>query len=414
MNQQAIEAEMSVIGSCLLGATAEVATILEERHFGRPAHKLMYACLLDLMDEGKPDDASLFLARLAAKDLLEVVGGQEYIISVCEFVHSPKNAKFYAEAVREFWFRREIGKLGKLAETWEVPILQESAEHLFREMALGINAPIGRRLGTIGTGKPRIGVPTGFEGIDSQTTWGGLAKGQQTCVSAYQKGGKTSFMVSLALNIAKGGRVVFATFADLDGEGLEERALRQMSGWGFQPSGPDAIDYHEARTQLREELNIEVYDPLKDRAPKDLESFHSWLRMEHRKEPIVCVIADYAQKLRSKTVPVHDFYTQGHVCAEMVDDMARELFIPYVIGSQVTPGTNGGVEITKGNRVWEENTSLLLRLRRFTDEERAKVDEEYRGINNLSAIDLVWQRFGPSDQRIWSIWNERKVRFEEL
>lgn len=273
------------------------------------------------------------------------------------------------------------------------------------------------RSGSIGEfvthGRPK-GVPSGFAFIDGNTTTGGFPNGQMSVVSAYTGGGKSSFMLQAAYNMAKSGnRPCYVTFADLTGENIFDRLVKNLSGWygGDEPSDQMlAEQWHAARSEVRS-LSIHVHDVSDLRHGRDIEAFSEWLTT--RKDEFDIVLCDYGQEIRSNGG--RSDYEHAELVSAELRWLASRTLLPIVVGSQTTPGKEGALEITKGSRVWEERAGLLLRLKVLDDDARLKVpDPEYRGVKGLATAKIAKNRFGKSGLAEYWQWNDAYARFEEL
>ena len=78
---QDIPAEQSVLGGMLLSkdAIADVVEALQGPDFYRPAHQVIFDCILDLYGRGEPADAITVAAELNRTDQLSKMGGAVYL-----------------------------------------------------------------------------------------------------------------------------------------------------------------------------------------------------------------------------------------------------------------------------------------------------------------------------------------------
>ena len=78
---QDIPAEQSVLGGMLLSkdAIADVVEALAGPDFYRPAHQVIFDCILDLYGRGEPADAITVAAELNRTDQLSKMGGAVYL-----------------------------------------------------------------------------------------------------------------------------------------------------------------------------------------------------------------------------------------------------------------------------------------------------------------------------------------------
>ena len=76
-----LEAEEAVLGAVLAAGRllGEVAAVLEEADFYRPAHRAIWRALLRLADRGQPTDPVTVLGELADSGELADVGGGPFL-----------------------------------------------------------------------------------------------------------------------------------------------------------------------------------------------------------------------------------------------------------------------------------------------------------------------------------------------
>lgn len=120
-----------------------------------------------------------------------------------------------------------------------------------------------------------------------------------------------------------------------------------------------------------------IYDAAESDLGTSTEAFVSWCKAEHIKKKIQFICVDYAQELVSSQIRGFDEYATAATCSKLLNQLARQLKVPIIIGSQITKGKDGGTTITKGSRVWEERAGWVLTIGE---------DKEY--------IESTYSRFG--------------------
>jgi replicative DNA helicase len=109
-----LEAEEAVLGAILASGRllAEVAGLLEEGDFYRPAHRTVWRAMLRLADRGQPTDPVTVLGTLDDSRELADVGGGPFLHTLLEAVPTVANAGHYAQLVAETARRRRVIDLG--------------------------------------------------------------------------------------------------------------------------------------------------------------------------------------------------------------------------------------------------------------------------------------------------------------
>ena len=142
-----LEAEEAVLGAILASGRllAEVAAVLEEADFYRPAHRAIWRAMLRLTDRGQPTDPVTVLGELDHTGELADVGGGPFLHTLVEAVPTVANAGHYAQLVAETARRRRVIDLGiRLAHSDADPAV---LAHLAGELADTTAAPRRARLG---------------------------------------------------------------------------------------------------------------------------------------------------------------------------------------------------------------------------------------------------------------------------
>jgi replicative DNA helicase len=140
-----LEAEEAVLGAVLAAGRllAEVAAVLEEVDFFRPAHRTIWRAMLRLADRGQPTDPVTVLGELDHTGELAEVGGGSFLHTLTEAVPTIANAGHYAGLVAETARRRRVIDLGiRLAHSDADP---EYLAHLAGELADTTTAARGER-----------------------------------------------------------------------------------------------------------------------------------------------------------------------------------------------------------------------------------------------------------------------------
>jgi replicative DNA helicase len=130
-----LEAEEAVLGAVLASGRllGEVAAVLEEADFYRPAHRAIWRALLRLADRGQPTDPVTVLGELDDSGELADVGGGPFLHTLVQAVPTVANAAHYAGLVADTARRRRVIDLGiQLAHSEADPAV---LAHLAGELA---------------------------------------------------------------------------------------------------------------------------------------------------------------------------------------------------------------------------------------------------------------------------------------
>ena len=111
---QDLDAEMALLGSMMMSrdVIGEVLPIIgrsDSTWFYLPAHQKLFEVLIDMYDDpGKAIDLIVVSDELRRRDLLDFIGGQEYMIQLAESFAEWANAEHYAKIVRDKGMLRDL------------------------------------------------------------------------------------------------------------------------------------------------------------------------------------------------------------------------------------------------------------------------------------------------------------------
>ncbi|MGY1763638.1 replicative DNA helicase [Geodermatophilus sp. SYSU D00779] len=208
---QDVAAEQSVLGGMLLSkdAIADVVEVLHGNDFYRPAHQVIYDCILDLYGRGEPADAITVAAELNRTDQLSKMGGAVYLHTLIQSTPTAANAGYYAAIVAEQAVLRRLVEAGTRVvqlgygaaggkgdvddivdraqqEIYDVTEKRMSEDYSRLEDVL---QPTMDELDAIASrGGTARGVPTGIRDLDELTN--GLQAGQMVVIAARPGVGK--------------------------------------------------------------------------------------------------------------------------------------------------------------------------------------------------------------------------------
>ena len=130
-----LEAEEAALGAILASGRllGEVAALLEEADFYRPAHRSIWRAILRLADRGQPTDPVTVLGELDHSGELADVGGGPFLHTLVEAVPTVASAAHYAHLVADTARRQRVIDLGiRLAHSDADPAV---LAHLAGELA---------------------------------------------------------------------------------------------------------------------------------------------------------------------------------------------------------------------------------------------------------------------------------------
>ena len=105
-----LEAEQALLGSILVNNDIidEISTIVNSKIFYDPAHVKIYDVIQNLNNKGMIANPITLKNFFEKDNMLDEVGGTEYLVKLTRFSGSTKQAIDYARVIHEMYLRREV------------------------------------------------------------------------------------------------------------------------------------------------------------------------------------------------------------------------------------------------------------------------------------------------------------------
>lgn len=238
-----IDAEQSVIGSCLLDRDiiVRLAPQLSATDFLRDAHRVIWDGMTALYIGRVPIDMVTLSDELRRAGVLDRAGGESYLAELMAATPTAYHAEYYAGIVREASVRRRLIAASKAiaGAAWDEAL--DLTDVLTRaEKAVDAAASAAGRteylsLGDVMTAlyqnldNPTARVtPTGVVPLDRVI--GGVLPGQLVVVAARPGSGKTALAVQIGNQQARRGTAVGFISLEMDAGEVGERLIAMHSG----------------------------------------------------------------------------------------------------------------------------------------------------------------------------------------
>jgi replicative DNA helicase len=360
---QNTEAEVSVLGSVLITASALAAIQIDVRlrpeDFYLPKHQLVYRAMLRLDDLSQPVDALTVCADLDRNSELEEAGGTTYVHSLPSSVPSAAHARNYAQIVKEQAQLRRLlsalrdaqekvftyaGPPRELLDQTESAIYQVAHDETQSELMKledVLHAEIDKLEELSKHGVSLTGTPSGFRDLDEIT--GGFQGGNLIVLAGRPSMGKSAFALNMAENAALGtgmegrGPVPVALFSL---EMSQVEIAHRMLGSQAKISG-DALRKGQVKSDWRRVLQASEklskaplwIDDSSDLGIHELRA--KVRRLKGRVPELGLVIVDYLQLMRADESIENRVLQIGHM-SRGLKLLARELNIPVMALSQLS------------------------------------------------------------------------------
>jgi len=437
MPPNAIEAEMSLLGSLFIepSVMADVLLVLRSgEDFFDSANGRIFDVLLELYDRHSTFDIVHVHQSMSDRDLLEAVGGLEYLVELAQSVPTAANAVHYARLVRQkAAIRALINAAGDIlhdaytnAENAD-DVLEQAEQRIYQiaqqseqTHAQGMDQLVIEVLRVIEDNDGRLitGVPSGFADLDEMTQ--GLQPGEMLILAARPSMGKTAFALNLAEQMAMAGNPVVIFSLEMGRHQLVQRLLAARS----------CVDSQKIRRGM---LNREDWQQLRSAcgdlhdAPMFIDDTPGLSLMQMRakarrlcfKHGIKAIIIDYMQ-LMSSGRRAESRQVEISEISRGIKAMARELSVPVICLSQL----NRAAEQREGHRPRmsdlresgsiEQDADVVMMLHREEYYHQSDPDWKLHNPDRVGVAELILakQRNGPTGT-VYLTWAAEITRFRD-
>jgi replicative DNA helicase len=352
-----IEAEKSLIGSVFwsYGALQKACEEVEKEHFYLDSNSIVFEIIEGLYEDKKPVDINTVATELISKNLLNKIGGMEYLNELINSVATGANIEYYINTVLEKYTSRKMIEVAtniiKDANNPDIPINQavEQAEKNilnvsktrktseFRSVQ-DVLVKAQEDLEKLSQNKGKVtGLTTGLIDLDNLTN--GFSPTQLVIIAARPAVGKTAFALNIACAAAKNTKKNIAIFSlEMPAEQLIMRmisSLGQVDNKKLQTGKMENEDWrrvNEAISQLAD-TNIYFHDAGGITAG---EIKAKCRRLSTQGEGLGLVIIDYLQLIDSSAKYSGSRQQEVSEISRNLKTMALELEVPVIALSQLS------------------------------------------------------------------------------
>ena len=348
-----VDLEKTILGAILLDFKAlnRVDGILTPKKFFDPRNELVMQSVLKLKNENLPIDILTVTQTLRKNKELTSAGGPAYIAELTSRVSSTANLEVWALSLTEMYLKREIAKsAARMAELALSPendpfdlYNQFSTEltDLIRDNLKGQSSHVSTitpetSLSIEGREKTGVsGTPTGIRSIDG--VLGGHQKSDLVYVAARPGMGKTSFALSVLINIAKTGKAVAFFSLEMSRVQIVFRMASILSGINAEMLAKHRLD-RETKVkyyQIVDELNaLPIY--IDDQAALTIHDIKTRVRTLREKHKIEAVFIDYVQLISAPKNKTANREQEVSAISRGLKLIAKENDLPVIALAQLS------------------------------------------------------------------------------
>ncbi len=436
-----LEAEQALLGSILVNNDIidEVANIINPTSFYDPAHTKIYEVIEILNNKGMIANPITLKNYFEKDDMLEEVGGTEYLVKLTRFSSSTKQAIDYAKVIHEMYLRRELVLISddlnhetlntkdsnaeKIIEKTEKSLFDLAERGSFSQSFLKFNQALDQtiEMATLAmkNDKGIVGVPTGLTDLDEKL--GGLHKSDLVILAGRPSMGKTALATNIAYHAAQQimsrqekSSVAFFSL-EMSSEQLSTRILSEQARIKSDDIRRGKVTEEEINRYIETSRNIYNLPLYIDETPAiTIATLSNRARRIKRLFGLSLVVVDYIQLMRASNLLRNDGRVQEiSEITQGLKALAKELGVPVLALSQLSRAVeqrddkqpqladlreSGSIEQDADvvMFVYREEYYLERKQPKLGSIEHAEWQSKMNDVNGLADIILGKQRHGPT------------------
>jgi len=437
-----IEAEQALLGSILVNNDIidEVANLVSSNIFYDPAHVKIYEVIESLNNKGMIANPITLKNFFEKDDMLNEVGGTEYLVKLTRFSGSVKQAIDYAKIIHEMYLRRELVQISdKLSsDTLNANAQEQNAENIiesaekslfdlaergsFTQSFLKFNQALDQtiEMATLAMKNDQgiVGVATGLTDLDEKL--GGLHKSDLVILAGRPSMGKTALATNIAYNAAQNilkrqekSSIAFFSL-EMSSEQLSTRILSEQARIKSDDIRRGKVTEEEVNRYIETSRNIYNLPLFIDETPAiTIATLSNRARRIKRLFGLSLVVVDYIQLMRAASNKNEGRVQEISEITQGLKALAKELSVPVLALSQLSRAVeqrddkqpqladlreSGSIEQDADvvMFVYREAYYLERKQPKLGSIEHAEWQSKMNDVNDLADIILGKQRHGPT------------------
>ena len=437
-----IEAEQALLGSILINNDIidEISSILNSTTFYDPAHIKIYEVIENLNARGMIANPITLKNYFEKDNMLNEVGGTEYLVKLTRFSSSTKQAVDYAKVIHEMYLRRELVQISDTlsSETFNASADNQNAESIientekslfqlaergsFSQSFMQFNKALDQtiEMATLAMQNDQgiVGVPTGLNDLDEKL--GGLHKSDLIILAGRPSMGKTALATNIAYNAAKnilkrGEKSSVAFFSlEMSSEQLSTRILSEQARIKSDDIRRGKVTEEEINRYIETSRNIYDLPLYIDETPAiTISTLSNRARRIKRLFGLSLIVVDYIQLMRAVSGKNEGRVQEISEITQGLKALAKELSVPVLALSQLSRAVeqrddkqpqladlreSGSIEQDADvvMFVYREEYYLERKQPKLGSIEHAEWQSKMNDVNGLADIILGKQRHGPT------------------
>jgi len=436
-----LEAEQALLGSVLVNNDIidEISNIINSSIFYDPAHTKIYEVIELLNNKGMIANPITLKNYFEKDNMLDEVGGTEYLVKLTRFSGSTKQAIDYAKVIHEMYLRRELVLISdnlssetlnekeksaeKIIENTEKSLFDLAERGSFSQSFLKFNQALDQTIEmatmAMKNDKGIVGVPTGLTDLDSKL--GGLHKSDLIILAGRPSMGKTALATNIAYHaaqtlVSRQEKSSIAFFSlEMSSEQLSTRILSEQAKIKSDDIRRGKVTEEEINRYIETSRNIYDLPLYIDETPAiTIATLSNRARRIKRLFGLSLVVVDYIQLMRAGNLNRNDGRVQEiSEITQGLKALAKELGVPVLALSQLSRAVeqrddkqpqladlreSGSIEQDADvvMFVYREAYYLERKQPKLGSIEHAEWQSKMNDVNGLADIILGKQRHGPT------------------
>jgi replicative DNA helicase len=405
----------------------QVVQIVDREGFFQADHQIIFDVLVKLYEQNRPIDAVILREELIKRQLLEEIGGVQYIAQILNSVPSAAHGAHYAGIVREKALLRQLiaASNDTLRDAYapheQAELVLDRAEKRVFEIA---QKKVGKSMVAMEEvlhevfemieNRGQRGIETGFFELDDMLN--GLQNGEMIIVAARPSMGKTAIAMNMIEHIAADSLLPCAVFSlEMSKQQLAQRMLcsrGQIDAHKLRKGMLQAHEYAHLANVVGELAKAPIWvDDSPGLTPLDLRAKARRLKLQH---DVKCIMLDYMQLMDNPGPESRQ--QQISEISRGIKSVARELNVPVIALSQLNRATEGRdghrprmSDLRESGSI-EQDADVVMLLHR---EDYYRMSEPDFQPDNIAEVIIAKQRNGPTGTVKLTFLN-KTTRFENL
>ena len=437
-----IQAEQALLGSILINNDIidEISSLISANYFYDPAHIKIYEIIENLNNKGMIANPITLKNFFEKDNMLNEVGGTEYLVKLTRFSGSVKQAVDYAKIIHEMYLRRELIQISnklsgdtlsanlesnnanEIIENTEKSLFDLAERGSFSQSFLKFNKALDQtiEMATLAMKNDQglVGVPTGLKDLDEKL--GGLHKSDLVILAGRPSMGKTALATNIAYNasqsiLGKKEKSSVAFFSlEMSSEQLSTRILSEQARIKSDDIRRGKVTEEEINRYIETSRNIYNLPLYIDETPAiTIATLSNRARRIKRLFGLSLIVVDYIQLMRSNSNKNEGRVQEISEITQGLKALAKELSVPVLALSQLSRAVeqrddkqpqladlreSGSIEQDADvvMFVYREEYYLERKQPKLGSIEHAEWQSKMNDVNGLADIILGKQRHGPT------------------